>query len=565
SNQGLGHVTYFGAQEKYVHGIVYLPVNPGLSYLARDTAWARREYGDLLRESREAQGYASELDFGEDDWSHVALGFKYMSDPKYVTRLLAENFRLAPTDPRYIVDEKEVSGLTYFYAHAQQNLGFFSTRFHTDFPTSSTFERNGRFTQAVAYNPSASARTCTVYDAGGAVVASALIPARTLLTFPSASSPPTPPTPPTACTAQPAIGATASTNPALARNAVDGDPNSRWESTFADPQQLTIDYGRAVAMSSVTIVWERASAKDYRLLGSADGTTWQELAARTNLPASTDAAADFRRTDVLPVTGSYRYLRMAGTARATVWGYSIFELTTCGNTAATPPTACTTQPATGATASTNSPLARNAVDGNPATRWESAFADPQELTVDYGRVTPMQTVTIVWERASAKDYRLLGSVDGTTWQELAARTNLPASTDAAGDFRRTDVLPVAGSYRYLRMAGTARTTVWGYSIFELTTCGGAATRTTLAVAGGAGVKQGSTTPLTVWPNPARSGVRIAGAGPGQTVQVLDAQGRVVAQRTARTDAPVELALPADLARGLYLVRCGGKSCRLVLE
>ncbi|MBC8081864.1 MAG: discoidin domain-containing protein, partial [Hymenobacter sp.] len=159
SNQGLGHVTYFGAQEKYVHGIVYLPVNPGLSYLARDTAWARREYNDLLRESREAQGYASELDFGEDDWSHVALGFKYMSDPKYVTRLLAENFRLAPTDPRYIMDEKEVSGLTYFYAHAQQNLGFFSTRFHTDFPTSSTFERNGRFTQAVAYNPSASART----------------------------------------------------------------------------------------------------------------------------------------------------------------------------------------------------------------------------------------------------------------------------------------------------------------------------------------------------------------------------------------------------------------------
>ncbi|UOQ55675.1 T9SS type A sorting domain-containing protein [Hymenobacter cellulosivorans] len=69
----------------------------------------------------------------------------------------------------------------------------------------------------------------------------------------------------------------------------------------------------------------------------------------------------------------------------------------------------------------------------------------------------------------------------------------------------------------------------------------------------------------VWPNPARSGVRVAGAVPGQLVQVLDAQGRVVLQQTVQNDAPLELTLPAELARGLYLVRCGGQSSRLMLE
>jgi endoglucanase Acf2 len=422
SNQGLAHVTYFGDQEKYVHGIEYLPVNPGLTYLARDTAWARREYSDLLRESRAVNGYASELDFGEDDWSHVALGFKYLSDPKYVTKLLADNLRLAPTDSRYIMDDKEVAGITYFYAHAQQNLGYFSAKFHTDFPTSSVFERNGAFSHAVAYNPSASAQTCTVYNAEGGIVTSALIPARTLLTFPALGTTPTTPTGP-----------------------------------------------------------------------------------------------------------------------------------------------CAYQVATTTVASTASQPASNATDGNPNSRWESAFSDQQDLTVDYGRVIPLTTVTIVWERASAKDYRLLGSVDGTSWQELAVRTNMPVSTDAAADFRRTDVLSVTGSYRYLRMAGTARATVWGYSIFELTTCSGAAARTALAAAAGGNERLDAATPLMVWPNPTRSGVRVAGAVPRQVVQVLDAQGRVVLQQTVQNDAPLELTLPTELARGLYLVRCGGKISRLTLE
>ena len=117
--------------------------------------------------------------------------------------LLEDNYKLAPSDQRYIMDAKEVAGMTYFYAHAQQNLGYFSSKFHTDFPASSVFERNGQFTYATVYNTTDSPQTATVYDTQGNIVrdaqgnvAAALIPAHTLKTFPT---PPTIGQVPTGC------------------------------------------------------------------------------------------------------------------------------------------------------------------------------------------------------------------------------------------------------------------------------------------------------------------------------------------------------------------------------
>jgi endoglucanase Acf2 len=492
SNQGLGHVTYFGDVEHFVHGIEYLPLNPGVNYLARDTTWAQSEYRDLLTEARAEPStdantgvvthYNDELDFG-DDWTHVALGLKYMIDPKYTTGLMENNYKLAPSDKRYIMDAKEVAGMTYFYAHAQQNLGFFSSKFHTNLPASNVFERNGKFTYATAYNATDSPQTATVYDTQGNVVrdaqgnvASALIPAHTLKTFPT---PPTTGQAPTGCynlLAANTVASSSKNQPDSGSLATDGDPGSRWESDFTDPQQLTVDYGSVSPINTVTIAWENASAKTYQLLGSTDGTTWtliKEMGSFNPLPAGQT------RTDVIPVNGSYRYLRMAGTSRTTPYGYSIYEFTACGTAAPTPtPVSCYNLLAasTVASSSQNQPDSGPlATDGNPGSRWESKFADPQQLTVDYGSVSPINTMTIAWENASANTYQLLGSTDGTTWTTIQALGPFP--TLPAGQ-NRTDVIPVNGSYRYLRMAGTSRTTQYGYSIYEFTACSSAAPAST---------------------------------------------------------------------------------------
>ncbi|MBC7446963.1 MAG: hypothetical protein H7330_02770, partial [Hymenobacteraceae bacterium] len=73
-----------------------------------------------------------------------------------------------------------------------------------------------------------------------------------------------------------------------------------------------------------------------------------------------------------------------------------------------------------------------------------------------------------------------------------------------------------------------------------------------------------TAPLTLFPNPARDAVRVAGAAAGQRVQLLDGVGRVV--RTAVAGAEPTRLLPlTGLAPGLYVVRSGAQARRLVVE
>jgi len=73
------------------------------------------------------------------------------------------------------------------------------------------------------------------------------------------------------------------------------------------------------------------------------------------------------------------------------------------------------------------------------------------------------------------------------------------------------------------------------------------------------------TSLTLAPNPTQGSVRLAGAVAGAPVQVFDALGRLVLRATATAAGTAVLTLPAELARGLYIVRTGAQAKRLVLE
>jgi hypothetical protein len=103
-----------------------------------------------------------------------------------------------------------------------------------------------------------------------------------------------------------------------------------------------------------------------------------------------------------------------------------------------------------------------AVDGNAATRWSSAFADPQWLRVDLGQPRYVDNVVLSWEAASAADYVLQLSLDGATWTTVKTVTN-------AGAGSRTDSLTNLSAHqaRYVRVSGTRRTTPYGYSLYEL--------------------------------------------------------------------------------------------------
>jgi fibro-slime domain-containing protein len=144
---------------------------------------------------------------------------------------------------------------------------------------------------------------------------------------------------------------------------------------------------------------------------------------------------------------------------------------TCG-----PGTVVGKLPIATATASSvnGSNAAAYAIDGNLSTRWESTQGvDPQWIYVDLGTATSLKSVVIVWENAAARIDTIAGSNNLSTW------TNFVTTNSSTGG--RTDSVIVSGSYRYVRMWGTTRTTGYGYSIYEmrvygyLTTCAGSDT------------------------------------------------------------------------------------------
>lgn len=101
-----------------------------------------------------------------------------------------------------------------------------------------------------------------------------------------------------------------------------------------------------------------------------------------------------------------------------------------------------------------------AFDGNPATRWSSQWYDtPQWLEYDLGSITTFNTVTIDWEAAYAKTYRIQVSDNRINWTDIYVTVDGDGGTD--------ELIFDAVDARYVRMYATERGTEWGYSIWEM--------------------------------------------------------------------------------------------------
>jgi hypothetical protein len=99
--------------------------------------------------------------------------------------------------------------------------------------------------------------------------------------------------------------------------AVDGNAGTRWSSGFSDPQWIQVGLGATQSICRVVLSWETAYATAFQVQMSTDASTWTPV-------YSTTAGAG--GTQTLTVSGTGRYLRVYGTARATQWGYSLWEL-----------------------------------------------------------------------------------------------------------------------------------------------------------------------------------------------------------------------------------------------
>lgn len=226
--------------------------------------------------------------------------------------------------------------------------------------------------------------------------------------------------------------------------AVDGLANTRWSSASADPQWIEVDLGARHNITGVKLNWETAFGKAYRVeTSNGGGDAWRGLFSTTTGDGGIDDLA---------VSGGGRFVRVTGTARGTEIPETIDVEFSRGKPVLT-------------SSDENTGLAGpNAVDGNPGTRWGSAFADPQSIRVDLGTTQTINRVQLNWEGAYGKAYQVQTSADGLTgWTTIFSTTT--------GDGGIDNLTCLTGSGRYVRVNGTVRGTGWGYSLWELAVFG----------------------------------------------------------------------------------------------
>jgi hypothetical protein len=124
-------------------------------------------------------------------------------------------------------------------------------------------------------------------------------------------------------------------------SAVDGNLGTRWSSAHGvDPQWIYVDLGQSYTISQVILRWEAAYATAFQIQTSSNASTW------TTIYSTTTGTGGIQ---TLNVSGSGRYVRMYGTARATIYGYSLWEFEVYGSSGATnTPTRTSTPTATSA-------------------------------------------------------------------------------------------------------------------------------------------------------------------------------------------------------------------------
>ena len=205
------------------------------------------------------------------------------------------------------------------------------------------------------------------------------------------------------------------------------------------------------------------------------------------------------------------------------------------------------KPTTASSAENAATPASAATDGDPGTRWSSAFSVPQWIQVDLGSTQSITRVALNWETAYATAFTIQTSTDGTAW------TNAYSTTTGAGG---NQSLTVSGSGRYVRLTATAKATQYGISLWEFQVYGGSGTPGACGTANAALNKPASTSSTENAGSCGATAITlIPTRGGNGTLEALADEGRF---------APPTL---ADLERGLAdaLTRAHGSGARIFAD
>ena len=156
---------------------------------------------------------------------------------------------------------------------------------------------------------------------------------------------------------------------------------------------------------------------------------------------------------------------------------------------------------------------------------------------------------ITWSTASEQNshyFEVERSVNGTDFTAIVRIA-------AQGNKARTS------AYSYRDATEVPQANLLYYRLHQVDVDGTAAYSSVRTVA-----MSSAPTDLIVFPNPAHGAAKLVGAAAIAPVQVLDALGRMVFVTTTNAAGTAILALPTGLPKGIYLVRSGAKTVRLII-
>ncbi|MER5911417.1 discoidin domain-containing protein [Streptomyces sp. NPDC001982] len=177
-----------------------------------------------------------------------------------------------------------------------------------------------------------------------------------------------------------------------------------------------------------------------------------------------------------------RYVRIRCRTRATGWGSSMWSLAVADSTAPDTDLALH-KTATSSSVDDAANQPGNATDGDPKTRWSSAFEDDQWIQVDLGSALSFDRVVITWEQAYAKTFTVEVSTEGDAWTAAADVDNtaapLPFRTAGAASLQSVEF--DATTARWVRVLCRTRATSWGSSMWSLSVVDSGSPGTDLAL------------------------------------------------------------------------------------
>jgi len=104
-------------------------------------------------------------------------------------------------------------------------------------------------------------------------------------------------------------------------------------------------------------------------------------------------------------------------------------------------------------------FADRAIDHNLYTRWACGPYDNAFYKLEFDEIKNVSGMTIIWETAYAKSYRIELSLDGENWFTVYEESNGNGGIDNI-EFESSQA-------KFVKFQGIERGTEWGYSIWEI--------------------------------------------------------------------------------------------------